>query len=121
MSFSGSDPVYPGLPIMTPDGAGVVLSVRHDGMVVTKLPTVGEGSGDRSPASSYGAGPSGPFFIGFFHPSVVKVLSTGPSIATTPSSPVGLFEGGCPSTPGLGLQVSLARSDDGVSRGRAWV
>lgn len=84
------------------------MSVRHDGMVVTKLPTAGEGSGGRSAAAGYGGGPSDPFFIGFFHPSVVKALSTGPSIATTPSSPVGLFEGGCPSTPGLGLQVSLA-------------
>lgn len=80
--MSAAIQLHPGLPIMTPQGEGIVMSVRHDGMVVTKLPVLGGGKGPGGAAS---------FFIGFFHPSVVQVVSSGPSIVTTPSSPVGLF------------------------------
>lgn len=56
--------VYPGLTVDTPHGLGVVMAVRDDGMVVTKLVSSGGGAG----------------FTGYFHPSTVGHSSSSSSV-----------------------------------------
>lgn len=86
--------VHPGLQINTPHGAGVVVCVRSDGMVVTKLAGNGGGGG----------------FTGYFHPSTLGLVPPAgaangflPVKATV--SPPGMFQPVSPMDCGGEFQV----------------
>lgn len=65
--------VHPGLFVMTPHGVGMVMSVRQDGMVVTKL----------TASATTGGGPA---FTGYFHPSSIDPLAAAvPSFSAAAS------------------------------------
>lgn len=89
--------VHPGLFVMTPHGVGMVMSVRQDGMVVTKL----------TASATTGGGPA---FTGYFHPSSIDPLAAAvPSFSAAAS-----FQPVSPAAYGgfqLGQQRSTSMTD----------